>query len=210
MTILSAVSLVIVISVILVYAWNYLGNQRPYVEAKQQTKPSAPLGRLMFFYLLISCPVLSGATLLGLPILPLFDNAPVLLAGNLVLLTAAGVFVWAKHTLGTNYSRCSDCYLPHQIVTAGPYGIVRHPIYATNLLLLIGFLLVSGSALVLVNLVALWCLYQHSAKIEEQALLAAYPAYADYYRRTPSFIPFAGGIFSKATPAPVSSGGCGE
>ena len=207
---LSAISLVVVMSVISIYAWNYLGNQRPYEEAKRQTKPSAPLGRVMFFYLLISCPVLSAATLLGLPILPLFDNGPVLLAGNLVLLAAAGVFVWAKRTLGVNYSRCSDCYLPHHIVTAGPYGIVRHPIYATNLLLLIGFLLISGSALVLINLVALWCLYQHSAKLEERALLAAYPAYSDYYRQTPRFIPFAGGIFTRAAPAPASSGGCGE
>ncbi|MBF0562454.1 MAG: isoprenylcysteine carboxylmethyltransferase family protein [Alphaproteobacteria bacterium] len=197
MTSLSALSLATVICVVAIYAWNYLGDQRQYVATKRPTKPSAPLGRVMFFYLLISCPALSATAVLGFQVLPLFDNAPLLLAGNLVLLTAAGGFVWAKRTLGSNYSRCSDCYLPHQIVTAGPYRFVRHPIYSANLLLIIGFLVVSGSAIVLLNLVALWVLYRHSAAIEEQTLLAAYPAYAGYYHATPRFLPFAGGGTAK-------------
>lgn len=103
-------------------------------------------------------------------------------------------FTWAARLhLGPLWSSTSAPTEDHRIVDTGPYGIVRHPVYA-GLLLAAGATAIEGGrleaiagALVLVAAISL------RAKLEEQFLRRDLgdDAYVGYRRRVPMLIPFA-------------------
>ena len=69
------------------------------------------------------------------------------------------------------------------VVTTGPYAVVRHPLYASTLLFLIGAPLLLGSFWGLAGLVLFLPLLAIRALGEETLLLQGLPGYADYARR---------------------------
>lgn len=77
----------------------------------------------------------------------------------------------------------------HRLVGEGIYRLIRHPIYAGDLTMLLGFELALNSWLVL--LVGLLLpVVARQAIGEERLLSERLPGYADYRRRTKGFIPF--------------------
>jgi protein-S-isoprenylcysteine O-methyltransferase Ste14 len=50
----------------------------------------------------------------------------------------AGIAVWARLSLGTNWSARVTIKEQHELVQTGPYAHVRHPIYSGLLLMLLG------------------------------------------------------------------------
>jgi protein-S-isoprenylcysteine O-methyltransferase Ste14 len=71
----------------------------------------------------------------------------------------------------------------HRVVSSGPYAFVRHPMYSGAILFLVGAALLLGSwwGVVLSPLFAV--LFGIRSGIEERALLAGLPGYADYAAR---------------------------
>ena len=80
---------------------------------------------------------------------------------------AISLFISSKITLGKNYSPCYDQRKPKSITSSGLYKYVRHPIYSSNILLLIGTFIISGSYLMLINIFILSLFYTISAYREE-------------------------------------------
>ena len=108
-----------------------------------------------------------------------------LLTGAIGLL----IFLTAKRSLGTNYTPCFNAYLPHGLTTSGIYGVIRHPIYVANLLLIFAGFLISGSLYILGILALLARIYSQSARHEEQALAGSFPGYHIYMQSTGRFFP---------------------
>jgi protein-S-isoprenylcysteine O-methyltransferase Ste14 len=107
-------------------------------------------------------------------------------------ITIAGLLfaVWARVTIGTNWSRSVTIKRGHELITSGPYSVVRHPIYTG---ILIGFL---GTAIAttqyrgilafLLVFLSLW----HKLRLEERWMHDQFgPAYTAYARRTAALIP---------------------
>ncbi|WP_281041231.1 isoprenylcysteine carboxylmethyltransferase family protein, partial [Mesorhizobium sp. M8A.F.Ca.ET.218.01.1.1] len=76
-----------------------------------------------------------------LPRLPLFgfvNFAPVnpVLSSISAVLAVAGMalLVWARQTLGRNWSQTVSAKQDHELVTSGPYRLLRHPMYTGGLL----------------------------------------------------------------------------
>ena len=71
----------------------------------------------------------------------------------------------------------------HRVVSSGPYAFVRHPMYSGAILFMVGAALLLGSwwGVVLSPLFAV--LFGIRSGIEERALLAGLPGYADYAAR---------------------------
>lgn len=105
-------------------------------------------------------------------------------------LTVVGIVlaIWARCRLGRNWgSRPKE---DHQLVTTGPYGYVRHPIYSGAILALFGSAL-TGSvvAFALFVISIIFCLRRISR--EESTMLAVFPGqYPSYQARTKRLTPF--------------------
>ena len=70
-----------------------------------------------------------------------------------------------------------------RVIDTGPYAVVRHPMYAYDILLMLGAPLLLGSLWGLAGLVVFIPLLAFRALGEEAMLLAGLPGYADYVRK---------------------------
>lgn len=93
-----------------------------------------------------------------LPHLPIFsfvNFAPVnpVLSSIGVILDIAGMafLVWARQTLGKNWSQTVSAKEGQELVTSGPYRYVRHPMYAGGLVAAISSAFAAGGAFVFLS-----------------------------------------------------------
>lgn len=99
--------------------------------------------------------------------------------------------VWARRHLGSNWSRSVTIKQGHELITTGPYALVRHPIYTGILTGFLGTAIalsqVRGAvALVLVFLV-LWAKF----RMEEEWMRSQFgETYATYEHQTAALVPY--------------------
>lgn len=110
-----------------------------------------------------------------------------------VVLCAAGLAfcIWARFTLGRNWSGVVTFKGGHELITRGPYALVRHPIYTGLLAMFVATVIVlghvAGMIAMLLVFVSLWIKLRH----EEKLMLTKFPGqYAGYQRRVKRLIPF--------------------
>jgi protein-S-isoprenylcysteine O-methyltransferase Ste14 len=78
-----------------------------------------------------------------------------------------------------------------EVKSRGLYGIIRHPMYATDILLRMGFLINHFNLFILIVFIASTVCYVYRAILEERFLIHQ-PAYREYMHRVKyRFIPFA-------------------
>lgn len=113
------------------------------------------------------------------------DGAHWWLKATAVLLVLAGMLVVAaaSRALGSALTPFPRPAEGGDLVEAGPYGVVRHPVYSGGLLFASGIsLALSPWALAATAALALvWAL---KARVEERFLRERYPGYAEYESRT--------------------------
>ena len=78
------------------------------------------------------------------------------------------------------------------LVEAGPYRWIRHPMYSSGLLIMLGFVIDQPSPLRIIAWLGLAVVLLAKMRLEEQYLRAAFPDYAAYEARTWRLIP---GVF---------------
>jgi protein-S-isoprenylcysteine O-methyltransferase Ste14 len=110
--------------------------------------------------------------------------------GLILLVAGMAVAVWARIYLGRNWGMPMTEKAEPELVTTGPYGLVRHPIYSGLLLALLGTALATNLYwLIGVGIIGIYFIY--SARVEERLMTASFPAvYPAYRARTKMLIPF--------------------
>ena len=104
---------------------------------------------------------------------------PVVVAGDaLVALGLAVVFLVFRANTFTSAIIAVD--REQQLVTTGPYGVVRHPMYAGALAMMLGVPIALGSWWGLLAVAALASAIVWRLLDEEKLLVASLPGYADY------------------------------
>jgi protein-S-isoprenylcysteine O-methyltransferase Ste14 len=109
-----------------------------------------------------------------------------------IVLTCAGVAlaIWARLILGENWSARVVRKVGHELIRAGPYAYVRHPIYSGLSLAVAGTALFIGEWRGLVALVLVLVAESLKAKREEQFMLAEFgESYRQYQQRTGFLVP---------------------
>ncbi len=172
----------------LLYQDNAAGKRRHLVVRSQSQD------RFRWIYLFIKIAVPFGLlSVLFRNVTPqlliLFENIALQITGIVCSTLGILIFIWAKRTLGKNYSPCFDVRLPQRIVVEGPYAYVRHPIYTANLFVLGGLSLSTGSLFLIASFALTLAYYLKSAKVEERELLINFPSYAELIHRTGRFFP---------------------
>jgi protein-S-isoprenylcysteine O-methyltransferase Ste14 len=80
----------------------------------------------------------------------------------------------------------------HQLVTTGPYAIVRHPIYTGLLLAIAGSAIAIGEWRGVLAVVVAFASFLHKLRLEERWMRQQFgEAYRSYCRRVPALLPFA-------------------
>ena len=107
--------------------------------------------------------------------------------GLLACAGAVGFGVAAVFQLGSNLTPWPSPKSSSALVTAGAYGLARHPIYASLLAFGLGLSLWTFSPWRLAVTAALYALFRAKARYEERLLAERYPDYEDYAARVPRF-----------------------
>lgn len=110
--------------------------------------------------------------------------------GLALFFAGLAVAVWARVHLGRNWGTPMTQKADPELVTSGPYRLVRHPIYSGLILAMIGTAVaIAFYWLVLVALLGGYFVY--SATREERYMTERFPdAYPEYKRSTKMLVPF--------------------
>jgi protein-S-isoprenylcysteine O-methyltransferase Ste14 len=143
-------------------------------------------------------PLLLGALLLASPhwtgpldarFVPF--SAPLFWIAALLVMAGLGVTVAARIWLGRNWSADVTLKQDHELIRAGPYRYVRHPIYTGLLLAFLGTVLAIGEWRAIVALALIAASFVRKIAIEEQFLASEFGAtHARYAAEVPALIPF--------------------
>lgn len=107
-------------------------------------------------------------------------------------LTAAGLgfTVWARVHLGRNWSASVTVKEKHELITSGPYAIVRHPIYSGLLLAFLGTAVALGELRGLLALAIAAASFWPKLRREERFMVKQFgDAYEGYRQRVAGLIP---------------------
>lgn len=110
--------------------------------------------------------------------------------GLAVFVLGLALAVWARIYLGRNWGVPMSRKQDPELVTSGPYSLVRHPIYSGIILGLIGSA-VAISLYWLVAVVLIGAYFIYSATVEEHNMAQLFPdKYPRYKSSTKMLIPF--------------------
>lgn len=122
----------------------------------------------------------------------LWQTSPALgIAADAIVVAGVAFTVWARVTLGRNWSAEVTFKQGHELIESGPYALARHPIYtgliAMGLATAIAYGRAIGFALFFAGSCGLWW----KALDEERLMQTHFPdAYAAYKARVRAIIPF--------------------
>lgn len=177
-------------------AWSILGVI--WISAAFSNKRTArrqPLGPL-FIHIVLLAVVFNlvfndvfRRGLLGVRFLP--DSDVLRWLGFLVTVAGLGSSIWARFSLGRNWSGTVTVKHDHELVRKGPYSLVRHPIYSGLSLALLGTVLAIGEVRGLIALPLLVLEFKRKSLLEERFMIEEFGAqYVEYRDEVKALIPF--------------------
>jgi protein-S-isoprenylcysteine O-methyltransferase Ste14 len=102
-----------------------------------------------------------------------------------------GFAIWARVTLGRNWSGTVTFKENHELIERGPYALVRHPIYTAMLLMFLGTALAVGRAGGLLGFALLLLSFWIKFRQEEKVMIAHFgDRYLAYRQRVRAIVPF--------------------
>ena len=177
--------------IVLMMCW--LGWAYPFIHMAphRQKRPSITIPGPTRIGLLLECAAIFIAFVVRLP--PDSPPGPARIALSLVCGPLAAVLAWTSvNHLGKQFRIHAGLYEDHELVRTGPYAIVRHPIYASLLAILVcSLLLLTPWRWVLISL-ALFILGTEIRVHSEDRLLESRfgEEFRDYRKRVPAYLPF--------------------
>ncbi|MGA8866458.1 MAG: isoprenylcysteine carboxylmethyltransferase family protein [Candidatus Sulfotelmatobacter sp.] len=99
--------------------------------------------------------------------------------------------VWAREHLGRNWSSSVTIKQDHELITTGPYAVVRHPIYTGILAGFFGLAIAISQVRGFVVFVLIFFGFWAKLRIEERWMCSQFgETYATYVHRTAALVPY--------------------
>jgi protein-S-isoprenylcysteine O-methyltransferase Ste14 len=117
------------------------------------------------------------------------QSAALGIVGVVLCVAGVGVAILARLYLGRNWGLPVSRKENPELVTNGPYGYVRHPIYGGIMLAMLGTA-IGASVFWIVPLILFGGYFVYCARREEEIMIAQFPEqYPAYMRRTRMLLP---------------------
>jgi protein-S-isoprenylcysteine O-methyltransferase Ste14 len=111
--------------------------------------------------------------------------------GFLLALCGVGFSIWARMTLGTNWSSTVTLKDDHTLVRSGPYRLVRHPIYTGILFALAGSAFQAGLVRSFLGVALCIAGFWIKIRVEERLMMQHFgEQYIVYRREVKALVPF--------------------
>lgn len=125
---------------------------------------------------------------LGLRFLPADQRLQ--LTGLAITIAGCLFAIWARITLGSNWSGRATVKAGHELIVTGPYALARHPIYTGLLVAALGTGLATGKMRCIVGFMLIILALFIKMSQEERLMMQTFPdAYSAYRRRVKALIP---------------------
>jgi protein-S-isoprenylcysteine O-methyltransferase Ste14 len=112
------------------------------------------------------------------------------IVADVLALVGLSLAIWARVTLGGNWSARVTLKENHELIQRGPYRLVRHPIYSGLLLMILGTAVLAGRVGGFIALAFCFCGFWVKLRQEERLLAQHLSGYSEYMRRTKALVPF--------------------
>ena len=144
--------------------------------------------------------LLATLTLVGLILgvfqigtLPYTENNMILrLAGLIIYIIFSWIQIWSYRTLGESYSQEIVILKNHKLVTSGPFKLIRHPQYLSQILMDLGAGIATLSYIIIPLAIIQIPFVIMRANLEEKLLSRHFKEFADYKSKSGFMIPFIG------------------
>ena len=118
------------------------------------------------------------------------QTQPVLWAGLGLTALGVGTSIWARLSLGANWSGVVTLKKEHELVRKGLYRWIRHPIYTGILMGFIGTAMIRGHLRGWLGFVIVWLTFCFKARREESFLRQEFgDGFEEHARQTGMFLP---------------------
>lgn len=112
--------------------------------------------------------------------------------GLIFYLIGALMVLFSRYSLGKQATGTLIIREDHELITSGIYKYVRHPIYGSGMLGILGFVLVTQSIIIsILTIIIYFKIFYDRARHEEKLLLEEFGTeYEEYMMKSKKFIPF--------------------
>ncbi len=189
------INIIIAINIVLIFGANFSGAKAGFKSTITQVKDK-PQSYLQTLPLLVTTLSLIALILAVFQIGTLnYSNEQqnIRLTALVIYLVFSWLQVWAYKSLGKNYSQDIVVFNKHSIVNNGPYKLIRHPHYISQIIIDLSAAAATLSFVVLPLAIIEIPLLILRASLEEKILLKHFKdEYGKYKKRTGFMIPFIG------------------
>ena len=110
--------------------------------------------------------------------------------GAVVSVLGISFAIWARVYLGSNWSSSVTIKRDHELITSGPYGLVRHPIYTGLLTGFLGTAIAIAQVRSLVAFAFFFAMLWFKLRLEERWMRLQFgEVYEQYAQRVPALVP---------------------
>jgi len=120
------------------------------------------------------------------------NNITLRLTGLIVYIVFSWLQIWSYRTLGENYSQEIVILKNHKLVTSGPFKLIRHPQYLSQILMDIGAGIATLSCIVIPLAIIQIPFVIMRANLEEKLLSKHIKEFSEYKSKSGFMIPFIG------------------